>query len=309
MRNKKQEYIKREKAALLKLNNTPGILRLIYSFQNPTHLFFVLTFAKNGDLSSYIKHMNLESAKFYAAELLIAMEGIHKKRIIHRDLKPQNCLLDKNMHLLVGDFGSAKLLDDGHTDQDEDNVNEVNERQQQRRRQSFVGTCLYVSPEILNNKPSLYSSDIFSYGCIVYQLLSGFPPFGTEGESEYRIFQQIKNIEYTFPDNFNTQGKDLVAKLLQVEPQDRLGARDMDENEKKYLSIRNHEFFSGIDFSNIYSQRSPMLILSELQNNGNYHISDDLEAGFGETQLRRIMQQELNLSSSSSANSSEFSYK
>lgn len=199
-RNKKQEYIKREKAALLKLHHTPGIIRLIYSFQSHTHLFFVLTYASNGDLMSYIKYMNLESAKFYAAELLLAMEGIHRKKIIHRDLKPQNCLLSSDMHLLVGDFGSVKFL--GCESDDDERLAQTEEaRQQQQRRTSFVGTCLYVSPEILNNKPSQYSSDLFSYGCIIFQLLSGYPPFGTDNESEYRIFQQIKNIEYTFPSN------------------------------------------------------------------------------------------------------------
>lgn len=253
---------------------------------------------------SYIKHMNLESARFYAAELLLAMEGIHRKKIIHRDLKPQNCLLDKNMHLLVGDFGSAKLLceldDDDRLAQNE---NEDGARQQRR---SFVGTCLYVSPEILNNKPSQYSSDLFSYGSIVFQLLSGFPPFGTDNESEYRIFQQIRNIEYTFPTNINPQGRDLIERLLQIEPEDRIGAADMQTREKLYHSIRSHEFFSGINFETLYSQRSPMLILSELQNNGgSYHISDELETGFGESQVRRILQQELHLSSSSAAYSSE----
>lgn len=247
--------------------------------------------------------MNLESAKFYAAELLLAIEGIHRKKIIHRDLKPQNCLLDKGMHLLVGDFGSAKLLSDNNDDERNES-NAQNESNKEIRR-SFVGTCLYVSPEILNNKPSQYSSDLFSYGCIVYQLLSGFPPFGTDNESEYRIFQQIKNIEYTFPSNFNPHGKDLVFNLLQLEPDDRLGAKDL-KSDNIYSSIRNHEFFNGINFETIYSQRSPMLILSELQNNGTtYHISDEIETGFGESQVRRIMQQELNLSSSSSATSSE----
>lgn len=252
---------------------------------------------------SYIKYMSLESAKFYAAELLLAMEGIHRKRIIHRDLKPQNCLLDKNMHLLIGDFGSAKLL--GEHDEEE-RLAQSDERNENDRRNSFVGTCLYVSPEVLNNKPSQFSSDLFSYGCILFQFLSGHPPFGNDNESEYRIFQQIRNIEYTFPSNFNAQGKDLVEKLLLIEPEDRLGARDMESREKIYYSIRNHEFFSGINFANLYNQRSPMLILSELQNNGSYHISDELETGFGESQLKRILQQEMMLeSSSSSAFSSE----
>lgn len=97
----------------------------------------------------------------------------------------------------------------------------------------------------------------------------------------------------------------MIEKLLQIQPEDRLGARDMDTREKIYHSLRSHEFFSGIKFENLYSQRSPMLILSELQNNSSYHISDELETGFGESQIRRILQQELQLSSSSSAYTSE----
>ncbi len=169
-RMKKQKYIAREKAALLKLNNTQGVVRIFFSFQSPTHLFFVLTYANNGELSPYIKFMNLKMARFYAAELLLAIEGIHRNKVIHRDLKPQNCLLDNNMHLLVTDFGSAKLLDE----EEKETSNDSN----RTRKASFVGTCLYVSPEILNNKPAQYSSDLFSYGCIVFQLISGYAPFG-----------------------------------------------------------------------------------------------------------------------------------
>lgn len=301
-RTKKQKYIVREKAALLRLNTTPSIVRLVYSFQNTTHLFFVLTYANHGDLTAYIKYMNLSMAKFYAAELLIAIEGIHRNKIIHRDLKPQNCLLDKNMHLLVADFGSAKLLDEEEKEMNS-NCKEVDANH--ARKASFVGTCLYVSPEILINRPAQYSSDLFSYGCIIYQLLSGYPPFGTDGETEYRIFQQIKNIEYSFPDAFDPHGRDLVEQLLKFNPDDRLGAGEIERPEQIYSSIRHHAFFDTINFDELYSQRSPMFVPPELQNKNGFQIPDDLEVGFGERQLRRILQQELNLSPSSSTNSSE----
>lgn len=301
-RMKKQKYIAREKAALLRLNNTTGIVRLAYSFQNPTHLFFVLTYANHGDLTAYIKFMNLKMAKFYAAELLIAIEGIHRKKVIHRDLKPQNCLLDKNMHLLVTDFGSAKLLDE---EEKEIKSNNSESDEKHVRKASFVGTCLYVSPEILINKPAQYSSDLFSYGCIIYQLLCGFPPFGTDGETEYRIFQQIKNIHYTFPNNIDPNGRDLIKQLLKFDPDDRLGSGEIERPEQIYSSIRHHEFFDGINFYEIYNQRSPMFVPPELQNkNIRFRIPDNLERGFGERQLRRILQLELNLSSNSSSDES-----
>lgn len=305
LRMKKQKYVAREKAALLRLNNTTGIVRLIYSFQNSTHLFFVLTFANHLDLTAYIKFMNLKMARFYAAQLLVAIENIHKNKVIHRDLKPQNCLLDKNMHLLVADFGSARLIDE-----EERETNNSQGDEKHIRKASFVGTCLYVSPEILINKPAQYTSDLFSYGCIVYQLLCGLPPFGSNGETEYRIFQQIKNIEYTFPDTtIDLDGRDLIEKLLKFEPNDRLGAGEIERPEKIYSSIRNHEFFAKINFDEIYNERSPLekFIPPELQNVGSYTISDSLETGFGERQLRRILQQELNLSSGSSTSFSESS--
>jgi 3-phosphoinositide dependent protein kinase-1 len=90
LKEKKQEYVKREKSALHLLSNTPGICNLSCTFQDAKKLYFVLTYAKNGELLKYMKNgpLSLECAKFYAAELLLAIEQMHKKNIIHRDLKP-----------------------------------------------------------------------------------------------------------------------------------------------------------------------------------------------------------------------------
>jgi 3-phosphoinositide dependent protein kinase-1 len=116
LKEKKQEYVKREKSALHLLSNTPGICNLSCTFQDPKKLYFVLTYAKNGELLRYMKNgpLSLECAKFYAAELLLAIEQIHKKNIIHRDIKPENLLLNRSMHLMIADFGSSKLLPEGN---------------------------------------------------------------------------------------------------------------------------------------------------------------------------------------------------
>lgn len=249
--------------------------------------------------------MSLDSARFFAAELLIAIEEIHRKNIIHRDLKPQNIFLDKNFHLLVGDFGSCKIFSETQNDVVENTANHhdesrLTERPRKERRESFVGTAMYVSPEVLKGNLTRFSADLFSYGCIVFQMVCGRPAFGSGAENEYMIFQKIQNINYTFPENFHPVAKDLVKSLLVLDPDKRLGAHD--KNEQMYNSIRNHEFFSNINFDKLYSQTSPMLILSDFQSDSQ-EISDDIEPGLGESQLRRILQLELNLSSHSSSSS------
>lgn len=79
-------------------------MTLLYTFQDASQLFFVMSYARNGELLQYINKLgslSLECAQFYSAELLIAIEEMHRKKIIHRDLKPENLLLDRNMHLMV----------------------------------------------------------------------------------------------------------------------------------------------------------------------------------------------------------------
>lgn len=275
-----------------------------------------MTYAKASDLKNYtnIISQNLECAKFYSAELLIAMENCHKHNIIHRDLKPQNIFLSSQLHILLGDFGSSKILQD--EEQAKDNNNSDADTNQTRnkvdRRASFVGTALYVSPEVLKGKRSSFASDLFSFGCIIFELCSGRPPFGSSGENEYTIFQQIQKSEYKFPENFNAQAKDLVSKLLRTDPDQRIGSQDT--KDELYQSIRNHEFFSNVNFDKIYSQASPLLILTDLKKEmiaTNDFIQDDtdIQPGLDEQQMKRIIELELNFSSFASSSSNKQLYK
>lgn len=90
--------------------------------------------------------------------------------MLFRDLKPENILLDEKMHILITDFGSGKIVK--NDDQAEDSEDET-----RRRRNSFVGTAQYVSPELLTDKVAHYASDLWALGCIIYQMISGLPPF------------------------------------------------------------------------------------------------------------------------------------
>ena len=164
-----------------------------------------MTFAQNGDLLTYLQKsvkFDLDVARFYAAEIVHAIEHMHMMGIIHRDLKPENILLTADRHILVTDFGSCKILPKPPLPPGEWKLLTLlatwiklkcwwNETEMMwiffvfteehadgmPRRSSFVGTAQYVSPEILTDKRSSPASDLWATGCIVYQMIDGQPPF------------------------------------------------------------------------------------------------------------------------------------
>ncbi|TIA89673.1 hypothetical protein E3P99_01959 [Wallemia hederae] len=209
-------------------------------------LFFALEYAPNGELLSWIKKMGSfdeKSAKFYAAQTLSAIGFIHGRGVIHRDIKPENILLNSEMAIKVTDFGSAKILDQS-TDA-ESNINE-------ERSKSFVGTAEYVSPELLRDRSVGKECDFWALGCIIYQMITGKPPF--KATNEYLTFQLIMKLEYSFPDNFPPVARDLVEKLLVLDPVDRLGS-----GEDGIEDIRNHAWFDDVDFQQIWNLDPPSI--------------------------------------------------
>lgn len=210
---------------------------------------------------------------------------------------------------MIADFGSSKILPDDYdydrmqaeieqsraeAEADSDNDRPTTSTTRPTRRASFVGTAQYVSPEILKGNAVHLSTDLWSFGCIIYQMLAGTPPF--KGPTEYLIFQKILNGEYDFPDTFDEPAKDLITKLLRFNPKDRLGAEDSKEN--MYQSIRNHIFFKDINWNNnLYRQRPPDMDAEAETNSGdeaeeNFHITQNVAPGLGEEQLKRILQDE-----------------
>lgn len=267
VREKKQDYVRREREALNRLSGKPGFLNLFCTFQDPRNLYFVMTYARKGTLLKMLEKritLDVVCARFYSAEILLAIEFMHTNNIIHRDLKPENILLDENHHILIADFGSSRLddvepecessdeySDKEPTESDSDEL-KAHMKHSKRKRGSFVGTAQYVSPEILKGRRSSKCSDLWSYGCIVYQMLAGFPPF--RGPNDYLIFQKISKLELSFSSDFDCNAKDLVTKLLVLDPKKRIGADD----NSPYASIRNHEFHRGIDFSSLRAGDAPL---------------------------------------------------
>lgn len=243
IREKKVPYVSREKEVLSRLSH-PFFVQLFFTFQDKERLYYGLSLAKKGELLPYINKLgsfDLKCTRFYSAEIISALEHLHGLGIIHRDLKPENILLNEDMHIKITDFGTAKIL-------------ERPDQSCQDGRNSFVGTAQYVSPELLTDKKACKSSDLWALGCIIYQLLSGLPPF--RASNEYQIFQRIIKLEYSFPCGFPDVPKELVERLLVLDPTKRLGCDEMGG----YPPLKADPFYQGINWENLPKETPPRLL-------------------------------------------------
>ncbi|KAI4252762.1 MAG: hypothetical protein L6R42_007852 [Xanthoria sp. 1 TBL-2021] len=254
IKEKKVKYVNVEKDTLNRLTEHPGVVRLYYTFQDERSLYFVLDLASNGELLGVLKRLttfDYECTRFYGAEILDTIDFMHTQGVIHRDLKPENVLLDEHMHVKITDFGTAKLLDPSKSNQHADGIPEAAELldgSEKNKANSFVGTAEYVSPELLRDKTACKASDLWAFGCIIYQLFAGRPPF--KAGNEYLTFQKILSLEYGFPTGFPDVAKDLVERLLVLEPSSRLSIEH----------IKNHQFFEGVTWGReLWKQRPPKL--------------------------------------------------
>lgn len=171
---------------------------------------------------------------------------MHARGVIHRDLKPENILLDHKMRIKVTDFGTAKLLE--HEFDQSGSI--LTTFPQDYRAKSFVGTAEYVAPELLAEKGQGKACDVWAFGCIMYQLMAGNPPF--KASNEYQTFQKIIKLQYTYPPGFPSCGRDLIKNILVLDP-----------NQRWPISrIKAHPFFEGVVWNRqaIWKQKHPRIL-------------------------------------------------
>jgi len=214
---------------ILKSLDFPFIVKLYSRFQTPKSLYLILEYCPNGDLAAQIQAkevLSQEEACFYTAEILLALDFIHSKGIAYRDLKPENVLLDAEGHIRLTDFGLAK---DGLTSS--------------VVTKSFCGSPAYLAPEMLLKKGAGQPADIYGLGAVLYEMLTGKPPFFSDDISI--LFTNIKLGRLEFPWNITAEAKDLLRLLLAREPSSRPTTRQ----------IMRHSFFKGVDWTAAMGKR------------------------------------------------------
>jgi len=213
-----------EREILMK-SQSPFIVKLRYCFQDETCLYFCIDYVPGGELFTYLKSKKkfpLEMTRFYAVEVLLALDYLHNNlKIIYRDLKPENILLDANGHIKLTDFGLSKL----------GNVTS----------NSFCGTPEYLAPEIIKKQGHNRMVDYWTLGCLIYEMLMGYPPFQGSKKAQRDLYKTIISGEYVLPSNMDETAKDLISKLLKTDPEKRLGSKGTEE-------IKSHPFFRDVDY-------------------------------------------------------------
>ncbi|PYH75852.1 serine/threonine-protein kinase gad8 [Aspergillus uvarum CBS 121591] len=222
-----------ERSVLAQINN-PFIVPLKFSFQSPEKLYFVLAFVNGGELFHHLQReqrFDINRARFYTAELLCALECLHGFKVIYRDLKPENILLDYTGHIALCDFGLCKL-----DMKDEDRTN------------TFCGTPEYLAPELLLGNGYTKTVDWWTLGVLLYEMLTGLPPFYDENTND--MYRKILQEPLTFPstDIVPPAARDLLTRLLDRDPQRRLGANGAAE-------IKSHHFFANIDWRKLLQRK------------------------------------------------------
>ncbi|PNP53694.1 hypothetical protein THARTR1_05818 [Trichoderma harzianum] len=210
-------------------SDSPFIVGLKFSFQTPSELYLVTDYMSGGELFWHLQkegRFDEKRAKFYIAELILAIQHLHNNDIVYRDLKPENILLDANGHIALCDFGLSKA---NLTKNDTTNT--------------FCGTTEYLAPEVLLDESGYTKMvDFWSLGVLVFEMCCGWSPFYAEDTQ-----QMYKNIAFgkvRFPrDTLSQEGRNFVKGLLNRNPKHRLGATDDAEELKRHL------FFNDIDWN------------------------------------------------------------
>ncbi|KAM9394932.1 cGMP-dependent protein kinase 2-like isoform 3-T5 [Salvelinus alpinus] len=231
---RQQEHIYSEKN-ILQQTNSHFIVRLFRTFRDDKYVYMLLEVCLGGELWSVLRDMSSfeeQTARFCIACVLEAFDYLHARGIIYRDLKPENLLLDAEGYVKMADFGFAKRIGLG------------------KKTWTFCGTPEYVAPEVIMNKGHDFGADCWSLGILIFELLTGSPPFsGTDPIKIYTmVLHGIEKVD--FPKRISKRPDDLIRRLCKLNPVDRLG------NKKNgIIDIKKHKWFQGFNWEGLRRQK------------------------------------------------------
>ncbi|KAG0607460.1 hypothetical protein M758_8G030600 [Ceratodon purpureus] len=264
------ESVQAERNILISVRN-PFVVRFFYSFTCSENLYLVMEYLNGGDVFSLLRNMGCleeDMVRVYIAELVLALEYLHGLGIVHRDLKPDNLLIARDGHIKLTDFGLSKVglinsTDDlsgptvgGATIMEEITKHhkvisgELPPQRERRQQRSAVGTPDYLAPEILLGNSHGPAADWWSTGIILFEMLTGIPPFNAEHPQV--IFDNILNRNIPWPgvpEYMSEEAMDLIDRLLTEDPEYRLGAKGAAE-------VKAHPFFKDINWEGLAMQKA-----------------------------------------------------
>lgn len=231
-----QKHIMAERNVLMRNLKHPFLVHLHFSFQTPDKLYFVLDYINGGELFFHLQRERCfpePRAKFYAAEIASAIGYLHSLDIIYRDLKPENILIDCTGHVVLTDFGLCKegVQAEGTT-------------------KTFCGTPEYLAPEVLRKQEYDRSVDWWCLGAVLYEMMSGLPPFYSRDTAE--MYDNILHKPLKLRSSFSPSARSILEGMLQKNRKNRLGAGEAD-----FGAIKNHCFFDSIKWVDLDARTIP----------------------------------------------------
>ncbi|KAJ9594900.1 hypothetical protein L9F63_013805 [Diploptera punctata] len=202
----------------------PFIVYLQCSFKDNSNIYFVMPFITGGEMFTHLRQIGKFSetlSRFYASQVILALEYLHYLDLIYRDLKPENILIDHQGNLKITDLGFCKYVPG--------------------RTWTMCGTPDYIAPEIILSKGYGKSVDWWSFGVLVYEMTAGYPPF--YANDPMQMFEKIVSGKYSNPVFFSNEVKDLIRNLLQVDLTRRYGNLKNGIND-----IKSHKWFKNCDW-------------------------------------------------------------
>jgi len=232
-RNAKDTAHTKAERNILECVKNPFVVDLIYAFQTDGKLYLILEYLSGGELFMQLEREGIfmeDMASFYLAEILLALEHLHSEGIIYRDLKPENILLDSVGHIKLTDFGLCKesIFEGSQT-------------------HTFCGTIEYMAPEILLRHGHDKSVDWWSFGALMFDMLTGSPPFTAENRK--KTIDKIVSAKLLVPPYLTNEARDLIKKLLKKKPSQRYGSGPDDA-----LPLKNHPFFRQYNWDSVYNR-------------------------------------------------------